>query len=316
MFCRWISKILLIILLAGGGVSAQEVTPEVQPTATLGGAALRFVTGRAAYQNRLPDQSGIHVQVLDAALNLIGTATTDAQGVFAVAAPSADFYWLVVTAPLHRSVTLPMYPGDALPDMILAGGDFNQDGCVGPSDLAVLVGALDVAGSPATDITGDGLTDVSDLAIVTGNYQPDCEPVVTETPEAAIEFTPEVEATDEVTPESTAEATAELTPETTVEATPESTVEVTPEVEVTVEPTQEMTPELTAEVTEAIIPEVTEELTPEVTVEPTSELPTATLVPTPTPEPTLLLSLTPEPTVTETPAPTELMPERTEESTT
>ena len=292
-----------------------EIEPDVMPTATLGGVALQFVSGRAAYQNRQPDQSGIEVRVLDEALNLIGVAHTDSQGVYAVAAPSNVFYWLVMDAPLHRQQTIPMQPGQRLPDVILSGGDFNKDGCTGPSDLAVLVSALDVPDSFATDVTGDGITDVSDLAIVTGNYQPDCEPEVTATP------VPEVTA--EVTPESTAEATPEA--EVTAELTPEITPEPEPTQEATSEATQEVTPEVTAELTPEIIPEIelTEEATPEVTDEPTAEAtdepPTATLVPIPTatltntPEPTATPTLTSEPTPTETP--TEFIEEGTEEST-
>lgn len=303
-----------------------EIEPVVMPTATLGGMALQFVSGRAVYQNRQPDQSGIEVRVLDEALNLIGVAYTNNQGVYAVAAPSNAFYWLVVDAPLHRQQTIPVQPGQQIPDVILAGGDFNKDGCTGPSDLAVLVSALDVPDSFATDVTGDGITDVSDLAIVTGNYQPDCEP-----------FTTPPEATAEVTPESTPESTAEATPE--IEVTAELTPEVTPEIEVTaettaeVEPTQaatsEVTPEVTSEATAEVTPEltpevtaeieVTEETTPEVTDEPTAEAteepPTPILVPTPmltsTPEPTAIPTLTPEPTPTETP--TEIIEEGTEE---
>src|SRR5690606_7756906 len=186
-----------------------------------------------------------------------------------------SFYWLVVNAPLHRSVTIPMYPGDAVPDVILAGGDLNRDGCIGPVDLMALVGLLDVADSAATDVTGDGLTDVSDLAIVTGNYQPDCELAATETPEpeatseatpeATAEIAPEIEVTPEITPE--VEVTAELTPETTVEVTAEATVEITPELEVTPELTSEVTVEITADVTPLPTAEATEALTPEGTEE-------------------------------------------------
>jgi hypothetical protein len=288
------------------------------PTATLGGIALQFVSGKAAYQNRLPDQSGIDVQVLDEALNLIGVAKTDSQGVYAIAAPSDAFYWLVMDAPLHRQQIIPMQPGQRLPDVVLAGGDFNRDGCVGPSDLAVLVSALDVPDSTATDVTGDGITDVSDLAIVTGNYQPDCEPEVTATPapEATAEVTPEAESTTETTPE--VEITPELTPEVTpeIEVTAELTLEAQPTQAATSEATPEVTPEVPAELTPEI--EITEEVTPEVTDEPIAEAPTETLAPTmtaaPTAEPTATPTLTPEPTWTPTETPPEAVQESTEES--
>jgi hypothetical protein len=311
--------ILLFTLLSSAALNAQESPPQViagvepttMPTATLGGRALQFVTGRATYQNRLPDQSGIEVQVFDEALNLVGVAQTDSQGVYAVAVPSDAFYWLVMDALLHRQQIIPIQPGELLPEVILAGGDFNNDGCVGPSDLAALVSALDVPGSAATDVTGDGITDVSDLAIVTGNYEPGCEPAETPVPEATTAVTPEV------TPEATIEATPEI--ESTPEVTPgvEATPEVTPQE--TIEATQESIPEVTAEVTPEQTPEIeiTDELTPEVTAEVTAEPPTPTLLSTPTEVPTQTptASLTPEPTRTPTETPTEIVPERTEEST-
>ncbi len=340
MFYRNNTILLWIILLAAvvPSATAQEATPEltveavpsVMPTATLGGVALHFVSGVATYQNRQPDHSGITVQVLDDALNLIGVAQTDSQGVYAVAAPVDAFYWLVLDAPLHRQQTIPMQSGESVPDATLAGGDFNGDDCIGPSDLAALVAVLDVPDSSATDVTGDGITDVSDLAIVTGNYQPDCEPEATETPapeatpeieltaEATPELAPEIEVTAELTPEITPEATAELTPEveTTpeVEATEEVIPELTPEVEVTAEITPQVTSEvmpdstLPIELTEEATPEVTAEVTAEVTNEPPTPTlaptPTGTLVPTQTPLPTQIPTRTPQPTWTFTPTET------------
>lgn len=70
--------------------------------------------------------------------------------------------------------------------------------------------------SAATDITGDGLTDLPDLAILTGHYDPQCD-----TPQQI----PPAEATAEVT-----EPATEVTPEAPefvilVETTPELTEE-------------------------------------------------------------------------------------------
>ena len=314
----------------------------VTPTATLGGTALQYISGQAGYQNRQPDHSGIEIQILDEHLNLIGVTTTDSSGVYAVAVPDNAFYWLTASAPLHRRHVIAMQPGDPVPVLVLAGGDFNQDDCIGPGDLRLLVNALDQEGN-AADINGDGHTDTVDLAIVTGNYQPDCE--ATPEPETTPELTPEVEATPEVeqtadvTPELTAEVTPETTPETTPEAevtaelTPEITPEVTPDAENTEEAAPEVTPEVTAEVTPETTPdaEVTAELTPEITpeIEPTAEAtsapettqevipstwtvapptPTATATMTATPVPTLppafTLTFTPTPTGTATLTPT------------
>lgn len=320
-------------------VHAESLTPPVLdaetpllPTATLGGAALQFVSGVAGYQNRQPDHSGIEVQVLDEHLSLIGAARTDSRGVYAAATPAEAFYWLVIDAPLHRQQVIPMQPGERIPDVILAGGDFNNDGCIGPSDLAALMAGLHTPDSSATDITGDGITDVADLAIVTGNYQPGCERAAIET--TVPEMTPETESTAEATPEATpeAESTAEVTPEATPEA--ESTAEATPEIEQTaevtpewmpdVEPMPEITPgfEASPEVTPEfeITPEVTVEVPAEVTEEPPAEppvpTPTATPVPAQSPVPKATLTLTAAPTWTPTPTetPLEFVQEETEES--
>lgn len=282
------------------------------PTATPGGVPLQFVTSMASYQNRQPDHSDIVVQVVDNDLNLVSVARTDASGVYAVPVPVGAFYWLVVDAPFHRRQVVPMQPGDSIPALILAGGDLNEDGCIGPSDLNQVIVGMESDDQAATDITGDGITDVSDLAIVTGNYQPDCEP------EPITEPTPEPELTPEVTAEATVESTAEATPEleltpevtaeltqepeataeTTVEATVEITPETTPEAEPTAEQTAELTPEVTAELTAEVTPTSAPELTVEVTAEFTPEVTVEAAPPTGTP------TLTPSPTATWTSTPT------------
>ncbi len=276
--------LVALFLVALHPLLAQEATPEVtadmplpEPTATLGGVPLQFISSQATYQNRLPDNAGINIQILDNDLKLLGTAVTDAQGVYTVATPIDAFYWLVATAPLHRQQTLPIQPGSAVPNLILMGGDLNQDACIGLSDVQQVVAQLDLVGASASDITGDGVTDVADLAIVTGNYDPACEapPTIEATEEATAEVTAEatVEVTAESTAESTAEATAEVTAEATAEVTAEVTLEVTAEMtaEATAESTAEVSEEATAEVTEAVTPEATVEITAEMTAEVTAE---------------------------------------------
>jgi hypothetical protein len=328
MFYRF--GLVLIVILAAAQtrpmlpVNAESLTPPMTaeaapdaetpllPTATLGGVALQFVSGVAGYQNRQPDHSGIEVQALDEHLSLIGAARTDSRGVYAVATPVEAFYWLVIDAPLHRQQVIPMQPGERIPDVILAGGDFNNDGCIGPADLAALMDGLDMPGSSATDITGDGITDVADLAIVTGNYQPGCERASVETP--VPEMTPEAESTAEATPE--IEQTAEVTPEWMPDVEPTS--EITPNSELTPEVTSEATAELVTEL--EITPEVTAEVTAELTEEPPAELPVPTPterpVPTQSPVPTATLTLTAAPTWTPAPTetPLEFVQEETEES--
>ncbi len=48
-------------------------------------------------------------------------------------------------------------------------GDLNGDGAVGPSDLALLIGAFGTA-SPEADLNGDGTVNPSDLGLLLGNF--------------------------------------------------------------------------------------------------------------------------------------------------
>jgi hypothetical protein len=217
-----------------------EVTPEVTPeataeiteeagilaTATPGGIALRFVQGMVTYQNR-PTSAGITVMVWSQADVLLSVATTNEQGIYSIAAPSDEPYWLVFDGELHQEVRVWIEVTQAIPNLVLSGGDLDNDGCIGQSDLNILIANYDQPQTLESDINADSFTNLSDLAILTGNYQA-CDgenPVLPE---------------ESITPEATAEITTEFVTTQTVEAeiietvidtnvTPASPLEITEE---------------------------------------------------------------------------------------
>lgn len=135
---------------------------------------LRLVVGTAQYQSRVTNHLGIEIIILDANRNLVASSTTNSDGAYEVAVPVEDFFWLIVQSPLHRRFELGIWPEETLPVVILAGGDIDRDGCINAIDLALLTTEFGITNS-TTDITGDGLTDASDLAVLAGNYAPeDC----------------------------------------------------------------------------------------------------------------------------------------------
>jgi hypothetical protein len=181
-------------------------TTETPVGTTLTATPMATVQGRAAYQNRQPDHSGIQITILNGSRILLNTAVTDSAGVYSVAVPTTEFYWLVVDAALHRPFELGVWPGETPPDVVLLGGDLNDDGCVGPSDLALLTAQFELADTTATDITGDGITAEADLAILAGNYDATCEtPPATATPTSEPSLTPEMTAEPTLTVEVTAD---------------------------------------------------------------------------------------------------------------
>jgi hypothetical protein len=174
--------------------------------------------GSARYQSHIPDNSGIAISISDDNGNVFSTAISDTQGFYVVSAPAETFFWLTVSAPLHRHVNLQVAPNELLPEIILAGGDLDADGCIGAHDVALLTAQFEENGTISTDITGDGITDDSDLAILAGNFEMTCTGSIemTATPLPTI---PSV-ATQEPSATPTAEITevVETTPEITEEA--------------------------------------------------------------------------------------------------
>lgn len=200
----------------------------VTPTVTPGGAALRFVQGVVTYQNR-ETQIGIRVQITAEDGSLVSVGDSNAAGVYSLPAPADAPYRIIAEAPLHLRVVQLVPEGQVPAAMVLRGGDLNADGCIAQEDIDVILLAFDGRIAPsAADITGDGITDLADLAILTGNFDAACEPAP-ETTEISSEVTPEAEVTAEPQPEQTAEPAPPDQSETT--AMPEQTSEATPEVE-------------------------------------------------------------------------------------
>lgn len=232
-----------------------EPVISVTPTATLG-VPMVFIQGAAFYQNHLPDHSDIEIRVFDESLALLSVAYTGVDGVFTIAVPSNSFYWLVADAPLHRAITLAVQPGFDLPDILLAGGDLNDDGCIDMVDVQLITTVLNESVSDTrADINGDDLVDVIDIAILTGNFEATCNEVI----EAEITPTPQ----------------PEMTLETTAEATIESVSTV---IDVTISPSMTVTTnegEHRLE-TPTNIPSDTPTISPTPSVEPTTIIPTST----------------------------------------
>jgi hypothetical protein len=155
-------------------LSATATVSPLEPAATMTAtqAPSQLLTGVVRYQRRVPDDSGISVFVVSLQGELLATAQTDATGSYLLAVPVDVPYLLYVTAPLHRPYTLLVEPGEMLPEMTLAGGDLNADGCIDTLDLALLTAQFGLTAMPESDISGDGVTDASDLAILTGNFDP------------------------------------------------------------------------------------------------------------------------------------------------
>lgn len=199
-----------------------EITPEADappPTATPSAYVLQFMDGAAYYQAR-SDHAGIRVAVFDEAGVWLSSAETDAAGMYTIAIPQGVAYWLRFDAPLHQLRDVQGMAGAEVSAITLLGGDLNDDGCIGNGDLDLLRQHFQQT-DPNTDISGDGITDLSDLAILTGNLDPACEAA------SAIESTPEateitIDPLEPPDPQATA-SPPEATPGAVIEATPEVT---------------------------------------------------------------------------------------------
>ncbi|MBN1681072.1 MAG: hypothetical protein JW966_12365 [Anaerolineae bacterium] len=200
-----------------------SMTPTISPT-MMPTLALVEVEGLALYQHHEPDESGIELQVFIAEDIVLSSSITDSEGVFVLLVPVDVPYQLAAHADLHLAEVYDMMPGEPLPEIVLIGGDINGNGCIGKHDLIALfenynlpdildtdttgdditdasdpadtpdadiTGASDPADTPGTDITGDGITDASDLAILTGNFDPACETGPLPTPDSELSPTPD-----------------------------------------------------------------------------------------------------------------------------
>lgn len=190
-------------------------TPTIQPSVV----PLTVLTGSARYQNHTGDNSGIQVIIMDEQSAPIALAFTDANGQYTLSVLSKTLYMLTFKAPLHRQMTLSVAASDAPLAVILEGGDLNGDGCIGPQDMSLLTRDFGLI-QTTSDITGDGLTDAADLAILAGNYDESaCQPLAVNTPAVPVTESVLPDAPADILP--TALATIESLP--TLEVTAEST---------------------------------------------------------------------------------------------
>ncbi|MBZ0305798.1 MAG: hypothetical protein K8I82_06990, partial [Anaerolineae bacterium] len=134
------------------------------------------VEGQAVYQNHQPDNLGINIQVLDADGVVLYASQTQADGKFMVEVPAEFPFRLTVDAPKHRPFEVTLEPGQPLPEIILAGGDLNDDGCINVQDIELISSILESTMDLVADINGDEMTGAADLAILTGNFDAACTP--------------------------------------------------------------------------------------------------------------------------------------------
>jgi hypothetical protein len=136
-----------------------EVTEAVDPLPTPA-LDIPFVVreGVSHYQNRLPNDAGIQITVMTGNETIVDTTTTNDAGVFSVLTPSEEFFWLVVSAPLHSQYAIGVWPGEPLHKITLMGGDLDNDGCTGTLYVALLTTQSDQGETLSADINADGLT--------------------------------------------------------------------------------------------------------------------------------------------------------------
>lgn len=166
-----------------------EVTEAAESTATASPALdidLMVLRGEVQFQNR-PEHSRILIRVLTLDGQLVSEAESNERGVFSLPAPAEMPFILLIEAPLHRAIRLELLPSDAMPSVILAGGDLDNDGCINDSDMQALLLHYGFADTPTTDINADGRTDLADLAILTGNFSRDCGVLAESTESPALE---------------------------------------------------------------------------------------------------------------------------------
>jgi len=187
--------------------SAATETPTLTATVTLTPSAtisMRDLKGVVLYQNH-KQKAGILVTVLDSQNTVLTRTATDDKGNYSVQVPAESAYWVVFSAPLHLTTKIMLPPKVAAPKMILKGGDLDQNGCVDTSDLSLMTASFGTA-AVTVDITGDGTVDARDLAILAGNLDTTCVPMLTPTAQV-----PDLSSTT-LTPTSTFTSTASPTP--------------------------------------------------------------------------------------------------------
>ncbi len=220
---------------------------------------LHTVSGYVYYQNSSHDQhSQIEIEIFTDSREFVASALTDAAGVYQVAVPLAMPFWIVADAPLHRENAVRVLPGEALPVLVLLGGDLNDDDCVTLADLQ-LFGEQTIA----SDINQDEQITIADVAILTGNLQPACEIFARTLP-------PTATTTSTFTPENTLTPAPTLAVNMTTTVSPVTNI---PDTAVFTETPLVMPPTDTASPTATVTESVPTETAPAVpTVESTPEI--------------------------------------------
>jgi hypothetical protein len=101
-------------------------------------------------------------------------ALSAADGSFTLSGLTPGTYAISLSRPGYlpaQFTDLQIGEGDVvhLPDVLLLGGDLNQDGRVDTHDLSLMAGSLGTEAALA-DLTGDGIVDIQDLVIVGLNF--------------------------------------------------------------------------------------------------------------------------------------------------
>lgn len=197
------------------------------------------ISGTVGFSHNQTNLSAITIETRNGRLEPIDVTYANEQGEYSIDALDGEFYWLIVSSPLHLRFQLGIWPGEAIPDVVLAGGDLNDDGCIDSIDVSLLTPHFNATDQTTSDINADGVTDMHDLAILAGNFMNHCEPT------ASIDIT---------------EPTATDVPGVTSTMV-EVTVQPTPELETIVQPTDELLPTLIDEANEILaepdLPEIT-----------------------------------------------------------
>jgi hypothetical protein len=247
----WKVTALLIISLSIT-LYAQE-QPTTEPVADT-------LTGQITLQTGVVSDHPIDVYIFSSDNQFIDRTRTNLEGGFEITVAENPSYRIIISSPLYRPVLLQINTSELPIDVMLAAGDLDGDGCIMMNDLRMMTYAMNNQ-NLTYDLTGDDMTNVQDLTVVSHNYDSDCVP----------HLLPQIHVSNSTAPvEVTAEVTAEILLDSVTTMTPTVIPEVTSEV-LDVEVTEEVVSTLPAEATEDVVSTLPAEATKDV-VESTEEV--------------------------------------------